>query len=55
MFNEKTDYYHCYIHNLLINICFARMDFLEQQYGIEGEAWDVRCDKKFISSETYQR
>jgi hypothetical protein len=32
---------------------FVRMDFLEQ-YHIEDESWDVKCDEKSILSETYQ-
>jgi hypothetical protein len=38
---------------ILSLICFARMDF-SQQYHIEGEAQDLRCNEKFISSKTYQ-
>ena len=32
---------------------FARMDFSEQ-YHIEGDARDARCDERSISSQTYQ-
>jgi len=33
-------------------ICFAQLD-ISEQYRIEGEARDVRCDGKSISSKAY--
>ena len=39
---------------ILSLICFSRMDF-SGQYCIKGKTGDVRCDKKYISSKTYQQ
>ena len=36
----------------MLMICFAKMDFSDQ-YRMEVEAVDVKCDEKFVSSKTY--
>ena len=45
---------HCMHKYTLLLTCFARMDFSEQSH-IKGEARDVKCDEKSISSKPYQQ